>query len=56
MHANSGSIGALLYRPGSDLLCCLSKALKVMQNVSISFLTTIKAHTVEAEPVQVHHQ
>ena len=35
-------IGALLYRPGTDLLCCLSKALNVMQNASIS--------SIEAEP------
>ena len=43
-------IGALLYRPGTDLLCCLSKALNVMQNANVSFLTTSKASTVEAEP------
>ena len=48
-------IGALLYRPGTDLLCCLSKALNVMQNASISFLTTSKAST-ELSLVQVHHQ
>ena len=31
--------GVLLYRPGTDLLCCISKMLKVMQNARVSLLT-----------------
>ncbi len=41
-------IGVLLYRPGADLLYCLSKALSVMQKRSLSFLKPTKC--VQTEP------
>ncbi len=41
-------IGVLLYRPGTDLLDCLSKALSMMQKRSLSFLKPIKC--VRTEP------
>ncbi len=41
-------IGVLLYRPGTDLLDCLSKALSMMQKRSLSFLKSTKC--VQTEP------
>ena len=36
-------IGAVLFRPGTDMLCCLSKTLKLMQNANVSVIP-VKAH------------
>ena len=35
----------LLYRPETDLLCCLSKTLKLMHNANLSFLSTSESPT-----------